>query len=83
MTSIAPHTTVDAAAPGDEGLDGREAKRWMLLLGVPFVIGASLFAVAIGTDTMWLLMLAAMFGPGLIILGFTYLGLTADTDLRE
>jgi hypothetical protein len=85
MTSIAPELAADAvpAEVVDEGLEGTEAKRWLLLLGVPFVIGGALFATAIGTGDMWVLGPASLFGPGAIILGFTYLGLSSDTNRRQ
>jgi len=81
MTSVAPHTA--EAAIGDGGLDSPEAKRWLMLLGVPFIVGGALFAIAIGTNTMWMLAFACLFGPGAMILGFTYLGLSRDANSLE
>ena len=83
IASDVPAEAVPADHTGDEGLDGTEAKRWLMLLGVPFVVGGALFAIAIGTGHMWMLGPASVFGPGAIILGFTYLGLTADTNRRQ
>jgi hypothetical protein len=83
MASIAQQTVVDAEPMGDDGLESPEARRWLMLLGVPFIVGGALFATALGTDTMWLLLVAGLFGPGAIILGFTYLGLTSDTNRFE
>jgi hypothetical protein len=47
---------------------------------VPFIIGGALFAIGIASGEMWMLGPASLFGPGAIILGFTYLALTADTN---
>jgi hypothetical protein len=86
MTTIAPSVVAAAEAlpaeAGDQGLDGTEAKRWLLLLGVPFIVGGALFAIGITTGKMWMLGPASLFGPGAIILGFTYLALTSDTNRR-
>ena len=85
MSSIAPDLVAPAAAAADaeEGLEEPEAKRWLLLLGVPFVIGGALFGLSIATDQMWMLVLAGIFGPGAMILGFTYLALSHDGNLTE
>ncbi len=64
------HTETDPGVP----------PRWLILLGIPFVIGGALFGLGIATGEMWLLAPASLFGPGAIILGFTYLGLTSDTN---
>jgi hypothetical protein len=72
-----------AAADAEDGLEEPEAKRWLLLLGVPFVVGGALFGLSIATDQMWMLVLAAAFGPGAMILGFTYLALSHDGNLTE
>jgi hypothetical protein len=57
-----------------------EERRWLLMLGVPFAVSAALFAATIGSGLLWLLGPAMVVGPGLIILGFVYLGLTSDTE---
>jgi hypothetical protein len=72
-----------AAADAEDGLEEPEAKRWLLLLGVPFVVGGALFGLSIATDQMWMLVLAGAFGPGAMILGFTYLALSHDGNLTE
>ena len=39
MTSIAPTMPAEAVPVDvDEGLEGSEARRWLMLLGVPFVV---------------------------------------------
>jgi len=68
--SVLIHTETDPGVPS----------RWLILLGIPFVIGGALFGLGIATGQMWLLAPASLFGPGAIILGFTYLGLTSDTN---
>lgn len=57
-----------------------EEHRWLLLLVIPFVVSAAIFAAAIGTGRLWLMGPAAALGPGLIIIAFIYLGLTSDTN---
>ena len=79
MTSIVPDVPAEAL-PVDDGLDSGIPRRWVILLGIPFVIGGALFGAGIATGQMWLLGPASLFGPGAIILGFTYLGLTSDTN---
>ena len=54
-----------------------------MLLGIPFIVGGALFAIGIATGEMWLLAPASVCGPGAMILGFTYLGLTSDTNQYE
>jgi hypothetical protein len=78
MTSVAPHVAADATADLDDGLEGPEARRWLVLLGIPFIVGGALFATAIATDKMWMLIPAGILGPGAMILGFTFLALTHD-----
>jgi hypothetical protein len=61
-------------------LDPNVPARWLVLLGIPFVVGGALFAAGISSGQMWLLGPASVFGPGAMILGFTYLALSADTN---
>jgi len=68
--AVTIHTDTDPGVP----------TRWLILLGIPFIIGGALFGLGIATGKMWLLAPASLFGPGAIILGFTYLGLTSDTN---
>jgi hypothetical protein len=68
--------TIDNVATLDKGVPAR----WLMLLGVPFVVGGALFGLGISTGEMWLLAPASVFGPGAMILGFTYLGISADTN---
>jgi hypothetical protein len=81
MTSIAPSAPTESVHvdPAD-ALQSTVPARWLLLLGVPFVVGGALFGAGLAMDKMWMLGFAALFGPGAIILGFTYLGLTSDTN---
>ena len=83
MTSIAPSAPAEALpveAGRGRSAEAIEATRWLLLLGVPFIVGGALFAIGIASGKMWMLGPASLFGPGAIILGFTYLALTADTN---
>ena len=79
MTSTAPNVPAVALST-EETLDPGIPIRWLILLGIPFVVGGALFGAAIATGQMWLLGPASVFGPGAMILGFTYLGLSSDTN---
>jgi len=68
--AVPVHTETDPSVPA----------RWLILLGIPFIVGGALFGLGIATGKMWLLAPASVFGPGAMILGFTYLGLTSDTN---
>ena len=57
-----------------------EEKRWVLMLAIPFLVGATFFAAAIGTGALWLMGPAMLFGVGVIIASFIYLGLSSDTN---
>jgi len=60
-----------------------EEHRWLLSLGIPFVVSAACFAAAIGTGWGWLIGPALVLGPMVIIVGFIYLGLSSDTNRTE
>jgi hypothetical protein len=86
MASIAPSVPAEALpveARRARTPEAVEATRWLMLLGVPFIVGGALFAIGIATGKMWMLGPASLFGPGAIILGFTYLALTADTNHKQ
>jgi hypothetical protein len=57
-----------------------EERRWLLLLGVPFVVSAAFFAAMIGTGIAWLLAPAMVFGPGTLIMAFVYLSISSDSN---
>ncbi len=57
-----------------------DTHRWLLILGVPFVVGAAFFADAIGFDVEWPMAPAFLLGPLLMIAGYIYLSLSADTN---
>ena len=78
MASIAPNAPVAIAT--EETLDQGIPSRWLILLGIPFILGGALFGAAVATGEMWLLGPASVLGPGALILGFTYLGLSSDTN---
>ena len=54
--------------------------RWFLVLGVPFVLGASFFALAIGLRAEWPMTPAFILGPLLMICGYIYLSLTSESN---
>ena len=78
-------TVVVQALPREEPSDHSpeavaEERRWLLLLVIPFVLGAAFFAAAIGTGALWLMGPALVIGPGLLIASFVYLGLSSDAN---
>ena len=56
------------------------AGRWFLLLGIPFVLGAFFFGLAIAFDTEWPLTPAFLFGPLLMIAAYIYLCLSSEAN---
>jgi hypothetical protein len=56
------------------------AGRWFVFLGIPFVLGAFFFGLAIAFDTEWPLTPAFLFGPLLMIASYIYLCLSAETN---
>ncbi len=69
-----------AAEASSASLESVEERRWLLMLGLPFVASSCFFAATIGTGILWLLAPAMIFGPGLLILAFVYLGISSDTN---
>ncbi|HUK44034.1 MAG TPA: hypothetical protein VLV28_01955 [Gaiellaceae bacterium] len=57
--------------------------RWFLFLGIPFVVGASFFALAIGLGAEWPMAPAFLLGPLLMIAGYIYLSLTSDSNTTD
>ena len=80
MTSHAVEVAHARSVDNGDTLDPGVPARWLILLGIPFVIGGALFAAGITTGQMWLLAPAAVFGPGAMILGFTHLAISSDTN---
>jgi hypothetical protein len=64
-------------------MEGIEERRWLLMLGIPFLASACFFAATIGTGLLWLLAPAMVLGPALLILAFVYLGISSDTNGTE
>jgi hypothetical protein len=56
------------------------AGRWFLILGIPFVLGAGFFGLAIGLDAEWPMIPAVLFGPVLLISSYIYLSLSSDAN---
>ena len=54
--------------------------RWFLLLGIPFVLGAAFFGLALGLGDEWPMIPAFLFGPFLLVAAYIYLSLTSDTN---
>jgi hypothetical protein len=57
-----------------------EEQRWLKVLIIPFLIGASFFAAAIGTGHLWLIGPAMFFSVAMVIFGFIYLALTSESN---
>ena len=70
--------TAPVAAPRGEA--AAEETRWLLMLLVPFVVGAGFFAAAIGTGTVWLIGPAIGIGVMCLIFTFIYLMLSSDSN---
>jgi hypothetical protein len=57
-----------------------ELRRWALFLGIPSLLSAAFFMVAIGTGQLWPIGGSLVTGPGLLIAVVIYLGLSSDTN---
>jgi hypothetical protein len=88
-TLTAPRTTPARAnafedaveEPSDHSLEAvAEEHRWLFLLVTPFVLGATCFALAVGTGQLWLMGPAMFLAVGVIIGMFVYLGLSSDAE---
>ena len=71
---------VAAPVEAAEAFPAAEHHRWFLILGIPFVVGAAFFALAIGLDSEWPMTPAFLLGPLVMIAGYVYLGLTSNTN---
>jgi hypothetical protein len=80
MSSHAAEVAHARSVDNENTLDPGVPVRWLILLGIPFIVGGALFGAGITTGQMWLLAPAAVFGPGAMILGFTHLAISADTN---
>jgi len=54
--------------------------RWWMTLGVPFVLGASFFGLAVGLGAEWPMIPAFMLGPFLFAACLLFLMLTSDSN---
>ncbi len=80
MSSHAADVLHSATLDNGATLDPRVPARWIVVFGIAFIIGGAFFGLGIYTGDMWWLTPATLFGPGALILGFTLLGITADTN---
>ncbi len=55
-------------------------RRWVTLLGIPFVLAVVFFSAAISSGQEWLMGPAVVLGPTLLILAYIYLMLSDDTN---
>lgn len=72
-----------SAFPLRASSEAAEERRWLFMLGIPFVASASFYAATIGTGTLLLLAPALILGPALLIMTFIYLALTSDTNRSD
>jgi hypothetical protein len=72
VPAVAVTPAVDEAAA--------EQRRWLLMLGTPFLVGAAFFAAAIGTGTVWLIGPAIGIGVMCLIFSFIYLMLSSNSN---
>ena len=75
-----PAGAASAGQPDAAATSAREEQRWLGYLVPPFVVGAALFAVAVGTGFSWWLVPGFLLGPLTIIGAFLYLGLSSSSD---
>jgi len=59
-----------------------EERRWFVSLLPSFVAGALFFALSIATDARWLIGVAVVLGPILMMLTFIYLCVSCDSNGR-
>jgi hypothetical protein len=57
-----------------------EVNRWALVLGTPFLLGASSFGLAIALDANWPMIPAFFLGPFLLIAAYVFLMLGSDAN---
>ena len=76
--SVAIEPTPVAAA-----LPASGAGHLVRVLGIPFVLGASFFALAIGLGAEWPMIPAVIFGPILLIAALIFVMLTADANSTD
>jgi hypothetical protein len=75
LVEPAPVATI---AIRDEGV--AEEHRWFFMLLVPFAVGATFFAAAIGTGNEYFIGPAIFFAVMCLIFAFIYLALTSESN---
>lgn len=74
-------TTIAGTAPTHAAArTGSETHRWLLIIGIPFVLGASFFGLAIGLGAEWPMAPAFVLGPLLMVAGYIVLSLTSEAN---
>ena len=79
FTQAAPllvETTTQPAAAAT----GSDTHRWFLFLGIPFLLGAAFFGLAVGLGAEWPMVPAFFLGPFLLTVSYIGLMLTSDTN---
>jgi hypothetical protein len=79
-TKLVESRPVEVPAVEADSAPSSGANRWFLVLGVPFVLGAAFFALAIGLGTEWPIAPAFCLGPLLLICGYIYLSLSSESN---
>ena len=75
-TPLVVETTTQPVTTATES----ETHRWFLVLGIPFVLGATFFGLAVGLGAEWPMMPAFFLGPFVLIASYIGLMLTSDTN---
>jgi hypothetical protein len=79
-TTVARPATPAATQASTEPITQAETNRWLLLLVIPFVLGAAFFGLSIALDTGWPMAPAFLLGPLPLISAYIYLALTSDSN---
>jgi len=74
-TPLVVETTTQSVAA-----TGSDTHRWFLFLGIPFVLGATFFGLAVGLGAEWPMVPAFFLGPFLLTASYIGLMLTSDTN---
>ena len=69
-----------AGMPVAETAESTSWHRWVVVLGIPFVLGFAFFGLALALGEEWPMVPAFLFGPLPLIAGYIYLSLSEDAN---
>jgi hypothetical protein len=78
--STAPEKAVSVPAAAPVAVPQAGFSRWWKLLGIPFVLGALFFGLAVGLGAEWPMIPAFMLGPFLFAACLLFLMLSSDSN---